>query len=107
MWLRSRIALAGGYSSDSTLSQGTSICHRCGPKKTKEKKKKKEKKNTIKKKEKKSIPNPLILYERLVRFTHLGPLEILSQWKLYICLIRHDIVYQANQNIIIIYFPRR
>ena len=30
----SRIAVAGSYSSDSTLSLGTSTCHKCGPKKT-------------------------------------------------------------------------
>ena len=30
---------AGGYSSDSTPSPGTSICHRCGPKRQKEEKK--------------------------------------------------------------------
>ena len=38
-WLRSEVAvvvaLAGGYSSDSTSSLGTSIYHRCGPKKKK------------------------------------------------------------------------
>ena len=33
---------AGVYSSDSTLSLGTSVCLGCGPKKTKKKKKKKE-----------------------------------------------------------------
>ena len=38
MWLRSCIAVAvvdaGSCSSDSSLSTGTSICRRCGPKKT-------------------------------------------------------------------------
>ena len=34
---------AGSYSSDLTLSLGTSICCGCGPKKKKKKKKKKEK----------------------------------------------------------------
>ena len=41
------VAQAGGYSSNSTPSLGTSICHRSGPRKGKkdqEKKKKKEKK---------------------------------------------------------------
>ena len=44
MWLRSCIAVAvawaGSYSFDSDLtpSLGTSICHECGPKKTKKKK---------------------------------------------------------------------
>ena len=37
-WLRSQVAMtvvsAGSYSSDSTLSLGTSMCHWCGPKKT-------------------------------------------------------------------------
>ena len=32
------MVLAGGYSSDSTLSLGTSVCHKCSPKKKKEKK---------------------------------------------------------------------
>ena len=45
MWLGSRIAVAvvyaRGYSSDLTPRLGTSICHTCGPKKTKKKKKKK------------------------------------------------------------------
>ena len=43
-WLRSGIAvaLAGSNSSDLTLACWTSICHRCGPKKTKEDKKEKE-----------------------------------------------------------------
>uniref|UniRef100_A0A8D0SIM2 Lipid-binding serum glycoprotein C-terminal domain-containing protein n=1 Tax=Sus scrofa TaxID=9823 RepID=A0A8D0SIM2_PIG len=44
-WLRSGVAVAlvyaGSCSSDSTPSLGTSICHECGPKKTKKKKKKK------------------------------------------------------------------
>ena len=31
------VAEASGYSSDETPSLGTSICHRCGPKKQKEK----------------------------------------------------------------------
>ena len=39
MWLRSHIAVAvvydGSYSSNLTPSLGTSICHRCGPKKKK------------------------------------------------------------------------
>ena len=43
MRLRSDVAVpvaqASGYSSDLTLSLGTSICHRCGPKKSKKKKK--------------------------------------------------------------------
>ena len=30
------VAVAGSYSSNSTLSLGTSICCRCGPKKTKD-----------------------------------------------------------------------
>ena len=38
--LRSRVAeavmQAGSYSSDSTLSLGTSLCHGCGPKKIKQ-----------------------------------------------------------------------
>ena len=42
MWLGSHIALAvasaGGYSSNSAPSLGTSICHGCGPKKTHTKK---------------------------------------------------------------------
>ena len=33
--LRSRVAVAGNYSSNSTPSLGTSICCGCGPKKTK------------------------------------------------------------------------
>ena len=41
-WLGSCIAVAvaqaSRYSSDSTPSLGTSICHKCGPKKTKKKK---------------------------------------------------------------------
>ena len=45
MWLGSLFAVAvvkaGGYSSDSTPSLGTSICHGCGPKKTKNNNKKK------------------------------------------------------------------
>ena len=52
MWLRSHIAVAvvqaSGYSPDSTPSLGTSIRHKCGPKKTKKKKKKKKKKATMK-----------------------------------------------------------
>ena len=32
------VTLAGGCSSDSTPSLGTSICHRCGPKKRKQNK---------------------------------------------------------------------
>ena len=44
MWLRSHVAVAvvqaGTYSSDLTLSLGTSICHGCGPKNTKDKRKK-------------------------------------------------------------------
>ena len=43
MWLGSGIAVAvvlvGSYSSDSTPSLGTSLCHRCDPKKTEKKKK--------------------------------------------------------------------
>ena len=43
-WLGSRVAVAlpqtGGYSSDSTPSLGTSICHGCGPIKGKKKKEK-------------------------------------------------------------------
>ena len=41
MWLGSciavamAVAMAGSYSSDSIPSLGTSICHRCGPKKAK------------------------------------------------------------------------
>ena len=35
------VALAGGYSPNSTPSMGNSICCRCGPKKDKKKKKKK------------------------------------------------------------------
>ena len=42
MWFGSRVAVvvvqASGYSPDSTPSLGTSICHKCGPKKTKKKK---------------------------------------------------------------------
>ena len=38
------VVWAGSYSSDSAPSLGTSICHGCDPKKTKDKKKKKEKK---------------------------------------------------------------
>ena len=34
------MAWAGGYSSDSIPNLGTSMCHGCGPKKTKKKKKK-------------------------------------------------------------------
>jgi len=45
IWLGSHIAVAvvqaGGCSSDSTASLGTSTCLRCGPKKQKKKKKKK------------------------------------------------------------------
>ena len=39
-WLGSDVAVAvvSGYSSDSTPSLGTSMCHRCGPKKKKKKK---------------------------------------------------------------------
>ena len=33
------VALASGHSSDMTPSLGTSICHRCGPKKDKKRKK--------------------------------------------------------------------
>ena len=44
MWLGSCIAVAevwaSSYSSNLTPSLGTSICHKCGPKKTKDKKKK-------------------------------------------------------------------
>jgi len=36
-WVKDPVK-AGSYSSDSTPSLGTSICHRCGPKKTKDKK---------------------------------------------------------------------
>ena len=32
-WLRSRVAVAGSYRSNSTPSPGTSICCRCSPKK--------------------------------------------------------------------------
>ena len=39
MWLRSRVAVAvvqaSSFSSNWTPSMGTSMCHRCGPKKTK------------------------------------------------------------------------
>ena len=39
MWLGSgvavAVAVAGSYSSDSTPSLGTSICHGCGPEETK------------------------------------------------------------------------
>ena len=56
MWLRSQVAVAlgqaSGYSSNWTPSLGTSICHRCGPKKTKSQKTKKGKEK--KKKEKKA-----------------------------------------------------
>ena len=38
------LAWAGGYSSDSTPSLGTSICHRSGPRNSKKTKKKKKKK---------------------------------------------------------------
>ena len=45
MRLRSRIAVAvveaGSYSSDATLSPGTSICHRCDPKRKKKKEREK------------------------------------------------------------------
>ena len=48
MQLRSDIAVAlaqaGGYSSDWTPGLGTSMYHRCGPKRTKRQKKKKKKK---------------------------------------------------------------
>ena len=44
-WLRSGVAVAvveaGNCNSDSTPSLGTSICHRCGPEKTKQKTKNK------------------------------------------------------------------
>ena len=50
LWCRSQVqigsrvavalAQAGGYSSDKIPSLGTSICHGCGPKRTKKKKKK-------------------------------------------------------------------
>ena len=41
-WLRSRVAVvqASSCSSNSTPSLGSSICHRCGPKKTKDKERK-------------------------------------------------------------------
>ena len=46
-WLGSHISVAliqaGGYSSDWTPGLGTSVCHRCSPKKTKRQKKRKEK----------------------------------------------------------------
>ena len=38
-WLRSHVAVAGGYSSDLAPSLGTSICCGCGSRKEKEKKK--------------------------------------------------------------------
>ena len=57
LWCRSEIRLgsliavavtqAGGYSSDLNPSLGTSICHRCGPKKVK-RQKRKEKKERMK-----------------------------------------------------------
>ena len=60
LWCRSKVqvgpgmavavALAGGYSSDSTPSLGVSIYHGFGPKKTKKKKKKKHTTNNKKKK---------------------------------------------------------
>jgi len=37
------VAVAGSYNSDLTLSPGTSMCHRYGPKEQKKKKKKKKK----------------------------------------------------------------
>ena len=46
MWLESPVAVAlasAGSSFHSTPSLGTSVCHECGPKKTKKKKKKKKK----------------------------------------------------------------
>ena len=50
MRLRSSVAVVVAQASgaaDSTPSQGTSICHRCGPKKEKKKKKKERKKNNV------------------------------------------------------------
>ena len=49
MWLGSGIAVvqAGSYSSEQTPSLGTSMCHGCIPKKTKDKKKKKKKKEKV------------------------------------------------------------
>ena len=46
-WLGSRVTLvqAGSYSSNSTPSLGTSICHGCSPKKTQKEKKISEKKS--------------------------------------------------------------
>ena len=48
-WLGSgvAVALAGSYSSDSTPSLETSICHGCGLKKQKKKKKKKKEKGRL------------------------------------------------------------
>lgn len=42
------VAQIGSYSSKSTLSLGTSICHWCGPKKREKKKKKAKKENRTK-----------------------------------------------------------
>ena len=51
MWLRSGVAVAvvwaSSYSSDETPSLGTSICHRCGPKKKKKKERKRKKKRSV------------------------------------------------------------
>ena len=42
-----KVHLAGGYSSDWTRSLETSICHRCGSRKTKKKAKRKKRKRLI------------------------------------------------------------
>lgn len=42
------VAQIGSYSSKSTLSLGTSICHWCGPKKREKKKKRQKKKTALK-----------------------------------------------------------
>ena len=47
------VALAGSRSSNSTPSLGTSICHRCGPKKQKKKKRKEEERERERKERKK------------------------------------------------------
>ena len=56
------MAVASGYSSDFTPSLGNSICHRCSPRKTKDKKKKKKKERKKRKEKKKCFHTRLLVY---------------------------------------------
>ena len=69
MQLGSQVAVAGSYSSDSTPSLGTFICHRCGPQETEDKNKQKNPpQNPHKNQKKKRERGEIVLYLATLEF---------------------------------------